>query len=119
MTISENVARGKAVAELLELGEALCSDGGWDIASFWRAVSVGAAERAGIVNEVDYLQRKPERPKTKLNDDDTLTWERSVYSGYRLGDIPDDWWRWFLSRDWCDNWPDLVEYANHCVEDES
>ena len=22
------------------------------------------------------------------------------------------YWRWFLGQHWCDEWPDLVEYAN-------
>jgi uncharacterized protein (DUF3820 family) len=34
------------------------------------------------------------------------------YKGKRLGDVPDDYWRWFLDQDWCDEWPGLVEYAN-------
>ena len=34
------------------------------------------------------------------------------HGGKRLGDIPDWWWKWFLDQDWCDRWPDLVEYAN-------
>jgi len=30
----------------------------------------------------------------------------------RLGNVPDYYWRWFLQQDWCDEWPELVEYAN-------
>lgn len=51
-----------------------------------------------------------------VNDDDVMTWGN--YKGERLGDIPDEYWLWFLGQDWCDKYPRLVEYANLCVEEE-
>jgi len=39
------------------------------------------------------------------------------YKGQRLAEIPDSYLRWFLSQDWCDNWPDLVLYANHILDE--
>lgn len=45
-----------------------------------------------------------------LTDDHLMPWGR--YSGVRLGDVPTDYWSWFLDQDWCDEYPDLVEYAN-------
>lgn len=123
MAIEQNVARSKAVTELLELGEALCRDGGWDIVSFWELVSIGAANRAGetcsitlfsrkesVKSSVDDLSYDDLMEPTRLTDDDRMLWGK--YKDERLGDIPDDYWQWFLKQDWCDNWPDLVEYAN-------
>ncbi len=51
-----------------------------------------------------------------MNDDSLMPFGK--YKGQRLGDVPDDYWRWFLDQDWCDKWPALVEYAN-CVDDGS
>lgn len=51
---------------------------------------------------------------TKLHDDSLMPFGK--HKGQRLGLIPDSYWRWFLEQDWCDKWPDLVEYANLCVE---
>ena len=34
------------------------------------------------------------------------------HKGERLGDVPDSYFNWFLSQDWCDEWPSLVDYAN-------
>lgn len=48
--------------------------------------------------------------RTELHDDDRMPFGK--YRGERLGDIPDDYWRWFLRQDWCDRYSDLVEYAN-------
>lgn len=53
-----------------------------------------------------------------LTDDDILPFKKGQFAGERLGDIPDWWWRWFLSQSWCDEWPALVEYANHVIEDD-
>jgi uncharacterized protein (DUF3820 family) len=39
------------------------------------------------------------------------------HKGQRLGNVPDSYWRWFLGQDWCDEYPQLVEYAN-LIEDE-
>jgi uncharacterized protein (DUF3820 family) len=47
--------------------------------------------------------------RTKLHDDNLMPW--GTYEDERLGDVPDDYWRWFLRQDWCDKHPDLVEYA--------
>jgi hypothetical protein len=52
---------------------------------------------------------------TPLTDDDRMTWSRK-YMGRRLGEVPDHFWLWFLEQDWCDKYPDYVEYAK-CVED--
>ena len=53
---------------------------------------------------------------TKLDDDSIMPITKK-YKGMRLGEVPDDFWHWFLKQDWCDQWPDLVQYANHVVED--
>lgn len=54
----------------------------------------------------------------RLTDVDTLPWPSSEHYGNMLGAIPDNWWRWFLSQPWCDEWPRLVEYANLIVDDD-
>ena len=51
----------------------------------------------------------------KLNDDNLMPFGK--YRGQKLGTIPDNYFRWFLSQSWCDEWPDLVTYANQIVED--
>ena len=51
----------------------------------------------------------------RLNDDDVMPW--GTYVGELLGDVPDDYWLWFLRQDWCDEHPKLVEYANLCIEE--
>ena len=57
----------------------------------------------------------PLSTQTQRHDDDRMPFGK--YKGQRLGDVPDSYWRWFLSQDWCDEWPDLVEYAN-LIEEE-
>ena len=52
---------------------------------------------------------------TRLNDDDEMPFGK--HKGKRLGDVPDQYWRWFLNQDWCDEWPDLVKYANILGDD--
>lgn len=52
----------------------------------------------------------------RLHDDDLMPF--GTHRDKRLGDIPDDYWKWFLSQGWCDTWPELVEYANLVVEDD-
>ena len=55
-----------------------------------------------------------DRERKELTDDDYMPWGK--YKGTRLGEVPDEYFVWFLKQDWCDKWPDLVEYANQCVE---
>lgn len=55
-------------------------------------------------------------PRPRLNDDSIMPF--GSHKGERLGDIPDDYWIWFLRQKWCDQWPSLVEYANVCVDDD-
>ena len=52
----------------------------------------------------------------RLNDSSIMPFGK--YKGVKLVDVPDEYWRWFLGQKWCDKWPDLVEYANLCIEDE-
>lgn len=52
---------------------------------------------------------------SKLHDDSIMPFGK--YKGKRLGEVPDSYLLWFLKQDWCDEWPDLVEYANECVEE--
>lgn len=51
-----------------------------------------------------------------LSDDDRMPIGK--HRSKRLGEVPDWYWRWFLDQPWCDEYPALVEYANHVVEDE-
>jgi len=44
-----------------------------------------------------------------LNDDSPMPWGK--HKGIRLGDVPQDYLKWFLTQDWCDEWPDLKQYA--------
>jgi uncharacterized protein (DUF3820 family) len=54
--------------------------------------------------------------RTELHDDDWMPIGK--WRGERLGDVPDHYWRWFVSQDWAqDKYPDLFEYAQ-LVEDE-
>lgn len=50
-----------------------------------------------------------------MNDDSKMLFGK--YKGIRLGDIPDSYFLWFLKQDWCDEWPELVEYANRCCDE--
>ena len=52
----------------------------------------------------------------RLNDDHEMPFGK--YKGTRLGDVPDDYLNWFLKQPWCDQWPDLVTYANTINEDD-
>ena len=52
----------------------------------------------------------------ELNDADLMPFGK--HKGKTLGSVPDDYWQWFLRQPWCDDHPKLVEYANHCVDDE-
>jgi uncharacterized protein (DUF3820 family) len=54
--------------------------------------------------------------RRQLHDEDIMQWGK--YVGERLIDVPDSYWRWFLSQHWCDEYPELVEYANVVMEDE-
>lgn len=51
---------------------------------------------------------------TKLDDNSIMPFGK--YVGERLGDVPDSYLRWFLWQEWCDDYPDLVEYANHILD---
>lgn len=51
----------------------------------------------------------------KLNDASIMPWGK--YKDTPLGEVPDDYWVWFLKQAWCDKWTDLVEYANNVVDD--
>lgn len=48
---------------------------------------------------------------SKLDDDARMPFGK--HKGKRLGEVPDGYWIWFLGQDWCDDHPDLVDYANH------
>ena len=52
---------------------------------------------------------------TNLTDDSRMPFGK--HKGERLGEVPDRYWLWFLEQEWCDQWPDLVEYANLCVDE--
>lgn len=49
----------------------------------------------------------------KLDDDCYMLFGK--WAGKRLGEVPDSYFQWFLRQDWCDEHPDLVEYANQMV----
>lgn len=53
---------------------------------------------------------------TTLHDDSIMPF--GTYEGKRLGDVPADYWRWFLAQDWSDRWGDLVEYARLAEDDD-
>lgn len=58
-----------------------------------------------------------ERRPNALHDDSIMTWT-TKYRGWRLGEIPDSFWRWLLDQDWAEEkYPEYVEYAE-LVEDE-
>ncbi len=54
--------------------------------------------------------------RTKLHDNDKMPFGK--YKGQPLGEVPDSYWRWFTGQDFCDEYPDLVEYANLIVDEE-
>ena len=56
-----------------------------------------------------------EYDSSSLTDSDRMPFGK--HKDARLGDVPDDYWQWFLRQKWCDQWPKLVEYANNCIED--
>jgi len=51
---------------------------------------------------------------SRLTDDSRMPFGK--YKGRRLGEVPDDYWRWFVAQDWCDEYPELVEYGNLVVD---
>lgn len=53
--------------------------------------------------------------RIKCSDDDIMIWGK--YKDKRLGDIPSDYWVWFLDQPWRNKWPDLVKYAELCEEE--
>ena len=53
---------------------------------------------------------------TKLDDDSPMPFGK--HKGQRLGDVPDSYFKWFLNQAWCDDYQDLVEYANNVTEGE-
>lgn len=53
--------------------------------------------------------------RTERSDDDKMPFGK--HKGERLGDVPDSYWRWFLGQQFCDNYPDLVQYANLVDDD--
>ena len=52
---------------------------------------------------------------TVLTDDSIMPFGK--YKGQKLGEVPDSYLRWFLGQDWCDQWPELLEYANLIDDD--
>ena len=60
--------------------------------------------------------RKGETPMTNALHDDSLM-PFGKHKGERLGEVPDDYFRWFLTQDWANDYPDLVDYAIICEED--
>ena len=55
---------------------------------------------------------KPPRAARYSMDDDTPFPFSKKYKGVPSGEVPDDFLVWFLRQDWCDQWPEVVEYAN-------
>ena len=103
------------VLELIALGEALCREGDHDPRSFWLAVRIAADDRGGLTQEA----KQPTEPRlgkprkgrqVRLTDDDSMPFGK--HKGERLGDVPSTYFQWFLKQPWCDDWPNLVEYAN-------
>ncbi len=47
-----------------------------------------------------------------LHDDSIMTWGK--HKGQLLKNIPDSYWAWFLDQDWCNEYPQHVEYAKNC-----
>ena len=62
----------------------------------------------------DYVKRLG--TTKRLHDDSPMPFGK--WKGTRLGEVPDAYFRWFLQQDWCDQHPDLVEYANVIMEGE-
>ncbi len=61
-------------------------------------------------------QRAPLCHRNRHSDDTLMYFGK--WKGTRLGEVPDSYWRWFLGQEWCDDWPELVEYANVCIEED-
>jgi uncharacterized protein (DUF3820 family) len=51
-----------------------------------------------------------ERDEQALTDDSLMPFGKHRLKP--LGEVPDSYWRWFLTQDWCDDYPLLVAYAN-------
>ena len=122
MSIEENVTARKSANELIELGVTLFREAGLStdgVRQAWRNVAETAAKMIGdeAPQQVKAADRKDQLSRCRLNDESVLPFQKSKYAGKRLGAIPASYWRWFLSTDWCDKWPELVEYANIAVED--
>ena len=53
--------------------------------------------------------------RTPLHDDCVMPFGK--WKGRRLGEVPDHYWKWFLTQEWAQKYPDLLAYAKY-VEDE-
>ena len=65
----------------------------------------------------EYLDRCRERLNRVIVLDDDSLMPFGKYKYRPLGEVPDSYFRWFLSQDWCDDYPDLVEYANQVIDE--
>jgi len=126
MSLESNVAASKAAKELMDLGLDLARETGLNpeqIRRYWSSVAQMAAElvgddllcarcKAGMLRELtpDGKRWRPAEDRgRRLNDDDRMPFGR--YKDQRLGDVPDDYFRWLLRQDWIEDWEDLKEYA--------
>jgi len=121
MPIARNIQIHNLSNDLMDLGMDMCKENGLnpeEYKRFWGLVVESAKQLVGTPKTEKKEKKKskpPSRPSQRLNDNDRMPWGK--HEGENLGDVPRDYWRWFLSQDWCDKWPDLVEYASLSVED--
>ena len=123
MSIESNVRVRQLCNTLMDLGCDLCKENKLNaeqVKRFWGHVIDSAGILIGASNKYDSEQQPADayhNRTRRLIDSDRLAWPNSVHYRKRLGDIPDDYWLWFLRQPWCDEWPALVEYANVVVEE--
>ena len=126
MSIESNIAARNLATEFVDMGVEFAAEQGLvdeSFRHFWGCViefSVNLVDEkvlcsdcnAEAISRDDKVRTVKETKVSEpvISDEDIFPWGK--YKGRTFGDVPDDYFQWFLSQDWCDNWPDIVEYAN-------
>jgi hypothetical protein len=134
MGIKENIETRKAANEFVDLGIDFAKEAGCGLDEqrfFWRCVidlsakligePINCAKCRGRINdELGIVYAKPKDPLARAMDqnrlNDNCLMEFGKHKGKKLAEIPDHYFKWFLKQDWCDQWPELVEYANVVID---